>query len=141
MLLFMEYGGEKSIASLLRIILLLTLQCYIDIFQVSDADAFTYQQELRKFASSLGLRHLEFLCPGTLAGIVCKDAQTLKEYYAQIQQTRNLLDGPFAQQVDTSEDENVQATSKHYNTALPKDQDPEALKAAMPKRGKVQVSY
>jgi len=96
---------------------------------------------LRNFASSLGLKHLEFVRPGTLAGIVSKDAQTLEKYSAQVQQTRNLLDGPFAQQVDTSEDENVQATSKHYDTALPKDQDPEAFKAAMLKRGKVRVSY
>ena len=113
----------------------------IDILQVSDGDAFAYQRELRKLASSLGLKHLEFVRPGTLAGIVSEDAQTLEEYSVQVQQTRNLLDGPWAEQVDTSEDENVQATIKHYDAALPNNQDPEALKAAMLKRGKVRVSY
>ena len=121
--------------------MLLTLQYSKDILKVSDADAFAYQHELRKLVSTLGLKHLEFVRLGTLAGIVSKDAQTLEEYSAQVQQTRSLLDGPLAQQVDTSEDENVQATRKHYDTALPKDQDPEAVKAAMLKRGKVRVSY
>ena len=124
-----------------QVIVPLTLQYYKDILQVSDVNVFAYQHELRKLVSSLGLKHLEFVRAGTLAGIVSKDAQTLEEYSAQVQQTRNLLDGPFAQHVDTSEDENVQATSKHYDTALPKVQDPEAVKAAMLKRGKVRVSY
>ena len=92
---------------------------------------------MRKLASSLGLKQLEFVRPGTLAGIVYKDAQTLEEYSAQLQQTRKFLDGPFAQEIDTSDDENVQATSKHYDTALPRDQDLETVKAAMLKRGKV----
>ena len=116
---------------------LLTLHYYTDILQVSDADAFAYQHALRKLASSLGLKHLEFVRPGTLASIFSKDAQTLEEYSAQVQETRNLLDGPFAQEVAPSDDENVQATSKHYDTALPKDQNPEAIKAAMLKRGQV----
>lgn len=124
-----------------QIIVLLTLQYYVDILQVSDADAFAYQHELRKLVSSLGLKHLEFVRLGTLAGIVSKDAETLEEYSAQVQQTRDLLADPLAQQVDTNEDENVQATSKHYDTALPKDQDPEAVKTAMLKRGKVRVPY
>ena len=88
-------------------------------------------------ASSCGLKHLRFVRPGTLVGIVSKDAQTLEEYSAQVTQTRSLLDGPLAQQVDPSEEENVQATSKHYDTALPKVQDSEAFKDAMLKRGKV----
>lgn len=124
-----------------QIIVLLTLQYYIDILKVSDADTFAYEHELRKLVSCLGLKHLEFVRLGALGGSVSKDAQTLEEYSGQVQQTRDLLDGPLAQQVDTSEDVNVQATSKHYDTALPKDQDSEAIKAAMLKRGKVRVSY
>ena len=121
--------------------MLIALSYNIDILHVSDADAFAYQHELQKLASSLGLKHLEFVRPGTLAGIVSEDAQTLEEYSAQVQQTRNLLDGPFAQEVDTCYDENVQATSQHYDTALPKAQDPGAFKVTMLKRGKVGVSY
>ena len=92
-------------------------------------------------ASSCGLKHLRFVRPGTLVGIASKDVQTLEEYSAQVTQTRSLLDSPLAQQVDTSEEENVQATSKHYDTALPKVQDPEAFKDAMLKRGKVRGPY
>lgn len=120
---------------------MLTLQYREDILQVSDADAFAYQHELRKLASSLGLEHLEFVRPGTLAGIISKNAQTLEEYSAQVQKTRDLLDGPFAHRDDTCEDENVQATSKHYDTALPKHEDPQAFKALMLMRGKVRASY
>ncbi|KAL8719382.1 MAG: hypothetical protein Q9225_003612 [Loekoesia sp. 1 TL-2023] len=109
---------------------------YGDLLQVSDADALAYQQELRKLASSLGLQHLEFVRPGALAGVFSQEAQTLEEYSAQVQQTRNLLDGPFAEEVDANADENVQATSKHYDTALPEKQSSEAFKAAMLKRGK-----
>ena len=72
-----------------------------------------------------------------LAGIASEHAETLEEYSAQVQQTRMLLDGPLAKQVDSKDDENVQAISRHYDIALPKDPDPEAFKAAMLKRGKV----
>ena len=96
---------------------------------------------MRKLASSLGLKHLEFVRPGTLAGLISEDAQTLEKYSAQVQQTRILLEGAFAQEVDTSGDENLQATSRHYEKALRKDQDLEALKAAMLKRGNVRVFY
>lgn len=116
---------------------MLILQYHADLLQVSDADALAYQQELRKLASSLGLQHLEFVRPGALAGVFSQEAQTLEEYSAQVQQTRNLLDGPFAEEVDANADENVQATSKHYDTALPEKQSSEAFKAAMLKRGKV----
>ena len=118
----------------------LTLQYSIDILRIPDANAFAYQHELRNLASSLGLKHLEFVRPGTLVGIVSKDAQTLEEYSAQVQQTRSLLDGQFSQEIDSFENENTQAISKHYDTALPNAQDPEAFKAAMLKRGKVRVS-
>lgn len=111
----------------------------IDILQVSDATAFTYQNELRKLASSLGLKHLKFVRLATLAGFVSGDAQTLEEYSAQVQRTRSVLDGLLAQDFDANEDENAQATSKHYETALPETQDPEALKVAMLKRGTVGV--
>jgi hypothetical protein len=105
--------------------------------KVPDADAFAYQQELKKLASSLGLTNLVFVRPGTLAGIAPEEAKTLEEYSDHVSKTRNLLDGTLAQAVDPSEDENVQATSKHYDTALPQTEDPEAFKAAMLKRGKV----
>lgn len=118
-----------------------TLPYMIDILQVSDADAFAYQHELRELASTLDLNHLEFVRPGALVGIVPEDAQTLQEYSAQVQQTRSLLDGRFAQEIVTTDDENVQATSKHYDTALPNTQNPEAFKTAMLKRGKVRVSH
>jgi hypothetical protein len=108
-----------------------------DLLKIPDADAFAYQQELKKLASSLGLTHLVFVRPGTLAGIATEEAKTLEEYSHHVSKTRNLLDGTLAQAVDPSEDENVQATSKHYDTALPQTEDPEALKAAMLKRGKV----
>ncbi|KAL2830494.1 ankyrin repeat-containing domain protein [Aspergillus cavernicola] len=49
---------------------------------------------------------------------------------------RSLLDGALAQPVDPNENENVQATGKHYDTALPQTEVPEAFKAAMLKRGK-----
>lgn len=110
---------------------------YIDILNISDADAFAYQQDLQKLASSLNLKHLEFVRLGTLAGIVPKCAQTVEEYSAQVQETRSLLDRTLPQQVDIKEGENFQATSKHYDTALPQTQNPEALKTAMLKRGKV----
>ena len=84
----------------------------------------------------MGLKHLEFVRPGELAGIIPKSAQTVEEYSAQIHETRKLLDGPYAEQVDT-EDENALATSKHYDTALPAAQNPEAFKDAMMRRGKV----
>ena len=119
----------------------LTLHYNGDILRVSDADAFAYQHELRMIASSCGLKHLRFVRAGTLVGIASKDAQTLEEYSAQVTQTRSLLDSTLAQQVDTSEEENVLATSKHYDTALPKAQDPEAFKDAMLKRGKVRGPY
>lgn len=121
--------------------MLIILPFDIDILQVSDADAFAYQHELRELASSLGLKHLEFIYVSVLTGIVSKDTQTLQEYSAQVQQTRNLLDGPFAQEADVSNDENVQATSRHYDTALPNAENAEALKAAMLRRGKVRVLY
>ena len=92
-------------------------------------------------ASSCGLKHLEFVRLGKLAGVATNDAQTLEEYSAQIQQTRFLLDDALAQEVDLGGDENVQAVSKHYDTALPRDQNPEALKAEMLRRGKVRTSY
>ena len=92
-------------------------------------------------ASSCGLKHLKFVRPSTLVGIASKDAQTLEEYSAQVTQIRSLLDSPLVQQFDTSEEENVQATSRHYDTALPKVQDPEAFKDAMLKRGKVRRPY
>lgn len=76
----------------------------------------------------------------TLAGFVSENSQTLEEYSAQVQQTRNLLDGTLSQEIEAGEDENVQATSKHYDTALPKAQDPEAIKARMLNRGQVRVS-
>ena len=117
--------------------MLVTLPFDIDILQVSDADAFAYQQQLRELASSLGLKQIEFVYLGVLAGNVSKDIQTLEDYSTQVQQTRDLLDGPFVQEADVSNNENVQATSRHYDTALPKAQDPEALKAAMLRRGKV----
>lgn len=111
---------------------------YTDLLNVSDADAFAYHQELQKLASSRRLKHLEFVRPGTLAGIAPKDAQTLEEYSDHVQKTRNHLDGPLAEGIYLEEDENVRATSKHYDRALPKSEDPEAFKTAMLKRGKVE---
>ena len=64
------------------------------------------------------------MLPFKEAGINSEDVKTFEEYSAQVQQTRNFLNGLLAQKVDTSEDENVQAPSKHYDTALPKNQDP-----------------
>ncbi|EAW25559.1 isocyanide synthase family protein [Aspergillus fischeri NRRL 181] len=109
---------------------------YGDLLKIPDADAFAYRQELKKLASSLGLTHLEFVRPGTLAGIVPEEAKTLEEYSDHVSKTRNLLDGTLAQAVDPNEDENMQATSKHYDTALPPAEDHETFKAAMLKRGK-----
>ncbi|KAL9595536.1 MAG: hypothetical protein Q9219_006393 [cf. Caloplaca sp. 3 TL-2023] len=109
---------------------------YGDLLQVSDSDAFAYHKELRELASSLGLKHLEFVSAGSLAGTVSRAAQSLEEFSAQVKETRGLLDGQYAQDVDATGDENVQATAKHYDTALPKTQDAEAFKAAMLKRGK-----
>lgn len=108
-----------------------------DLLKISDADAFAYHQELKKLASSLELTHLEFVRPGELAGVVPESAKTIEEYSAHVSKTRMLLDGSLAQSVDPTEDENVQATSRHYDTALPQSDDPEAFKAAMLKRGKV----
>lgn len=109
----------------------------LDLLKIPDADAFAYHQELKKLAASLGLTHLEFVRPGTLAGIVPEEAKTLEEYSDHVSKTRNLLDGTLAQAVDPNEDENMRAISKHYDTALPQAEDHEAFKAAMLKRGKV----
>ncbi|KAF7712287.1 Uncharacterized protein PECH_003735 [Penicillium ucsense] len=133
-------GFADSIAEIYEggaaVVLVSDASVYGDLLNIPDADAFTYQQELKKLASSLGLTHLEFVRPGTLAGVAPEEAKTLDEYSKAVSQTRNLLDGTLAQSVDANEDENVQATSKHYDTALPQSEDPEAFKAAMLKRGK-----
>ncbi|EAW12218.1 isocyanide synthase family protein [Aspergillus clavatus NRRL 1] len=133
-------GFADSIAEIYEagatVVLVSDASVYGDLLNVADAEAFTYHQELQKLASSLGLEHLEFVRPGALAGIAPKDAHTLEEYSDHVNKTRNLLDGPLAQDVNPSEDENVQATSKHYDTALPTTDDPEAFKTAMLKRGK-----
>ena len=133
------YGGKHIVAS--PRIGTVANSHFVDLLEVPDADAFAYQEELQKFASSLGLKHLEFVRPGKLAGIAPQSASTLEEYSAQIQQTRGLLDCAFSEEVDPNGDENVQATSKHYDTALPKDKESEAFKAAMLRRGKVRSPH
>ncbi|KAL8835899.1 MAG: hypothetical protein Q9170_003126 [Blastenia crenularia] len=119
-----------------KVIIVSDASVYGDLLRVSNEDAFAYHNELKNHASSLGLKHLEFVSAGLLSGSVSKDAQTLEEYSTQVKETRNLLDSQYTEEVDATADENVQATSKHYDTALPKSQDPEAFKAAMLKRGK-----
>ncbi|EPS26252.1 hypothetical protein PDE_01188 [Penicillium oxalicum 114-2] len=133
-------GFADSIAEIYEggatVVLVSDASVYGDLLKISDADAFAYHQELKKLASSLELTHLEFVRPGELAGVVPESAKTIEEYSAHVSKTRMLLDGSLAQSVDPTEDENVQATSRHYDTALPQSDDPEAFKAAMLKRGK-----
>jgi pyoverdine/dityrosine biosynthesis protein Dit1/alpha-ketoglutarate-dependent taurine dioxygenase len=119
-----------------KVVIVSDASVYGDILNISDADAFAYREGLQKLASSLDLKHLEFTRPGALAGIAQQDAQTLEEYAEQVQKTRRLLDGELAPPADSADDENVKATSNFYDTALPKSEEPEALKAAMLKRGK-----
>ncbi|CAG8129137.1 unnamed protein product [Penicillium nalgiovense] len=99
------------------------------------SDAFAYHQELQKLTASLGLRRLEFTRPGALAGIVPQEAQTLKEYSDFVIKTRNHLDHSMSH-IPSVEDENRQATSRHYDTALPESNHPAALKNAILQRGK-----
>jgi pyoverdine/dityrosine biosynthesis protein Dit1/alpha-ketoglutarate-dependent taurine dioxygenase len=134
-------GFADSIADIYeggaKVVIVSDASVYGDILKISDADAFAYREGLQKLAKSLDLKHLEFTRPGALAGIAQQeDAQTLEEYSEQVQKTRKLLDGELAPPVDSAEDENVKATSNFYDTALPKTEEPEALKAAMLKRGK-----
>ncbi|OQE80469.1 hypothetical protein PENNAL_c0046G08580 [Penicillium nalgiovense] len=100
-----------------------------------DSDAFAYHQELQKLTASLGLRRLEFTRPGALAGIVPQEAQTLKKYSDFVIKTRNHLDHSMSH-IPSVEDENRQATSRHYDTALPESNHPAALKNAILQRGK-----
>ncbi|KAI4182038.1 MAG: hypothetical protein L6R41_006245 [Letrouitia leprolyta] len=133
-------GLADSIAEIYKpgsnVIIVSDASVYGDLLQVSDADAYAYQTELRELASSLGLKHLKFVRAGPLSGAVEKDAQTLEQFSAQVRKTRRELDTTYAEEVDTSKDENIKATSKHYDTALPTKQDPAAFKAEMLKRGK-----
>ena len=106
----------------------------IDILHVPDAESFAYYRNLRQLANSLGLEHIVFECAGSLAGIFSK-LDSLEGYTKQLRETRAILDGHSVD--DLRDDENVSATSRYYDTALPKHQDPEGLKASMLKRGKV----
>jgi len=107
---------------------------YPDLLNIPDEEAFAYHRGLQKLASSLGLQQVEFLRASTLTGANSKRVETLDEFSANIQQTRDELD---AQTVDPGMDENVQATSKHFERSLPKTNDTEGFKAAMLRRGKV----
>lgn len=119
-----------------NVIIVSDASVYGDLLQVPDADAYAYQTELRELASSLGLKHLKFVRAGPLSGAVAQDAQTLEQFSAQVRKTRRELDTTYAEDVDPSKDENIKATSKHYDNALPTKQDPAAFKAEMLKRGK-----
>ncbi|THC92793.1 hypothetical protein EYZ11_007722 [Aspergillus tanneri] len=79
---------------------------------ITDGDAFAYHQELQKLVTSLGLRFLDFVRPGTLAGIAPQEAQTVEE-------------------------KNVQAMSRHYDTAFPGNHDAHDVKTLMLQRGKL----
>jgi hypothetical protein len=70
---------------------------------------------------------------------VPQEAQTLEEYSDFVTKTRNHLDHSISH-VPSAEDDNRQATSRHYDTALPESNNPTALKNAMLQRGKVTVT-
>ncbi|OQD71103.1 hypothetical protein PENPOL_c001G02133 [Penicillium polonicum] len=132
-------GFADSIAEIYEggatVVIVSDASVYGDILNIADSDAFAYHQELQKLAASLGLRHLEFTRPGALAGIVPQEAQTLEEYSDFVTKTRNHLDHSISH-VPSAEDDNRQATSRHYDTALPESNNPTALKNAMLQRGK-----
>ncbi|KAJ5302222.1 hypothetical protein PENANT_c008G06619 [Penicillium antarcticum] len=118
-----------------KVVIVSDASVYGDLLNIAESDAFAYHQELQKLAASLGLRRLEFTRPGALAGIVPQEAQTLEEYSDFVIKTRNHLDHSMSH-VPSAEDENRQATSRHYDTALPESNHPAALKNAMLQRGK-----
>ncbi|KAA8645241.1 uncharacterized protein ATNIH1004_006660 [Aspergillus tanneri] len=88
------------------VVFILDASVYWNLLQITDGDAFAYHQELQKLVTSLGLRFLDFVRPGTLAGIAPQEAQTVEE-------------------------KNVQAMSRHYDTAFPGNHDAHDAYAAL----------
>ncbi|KAJ5613831.1 Isocyanide synthase A [Penicillium herquei] len=132
-------GFAESIAEIYdggaRVVIVSDASVYGDLLNIPESDAFAYNQELRKLAASLDLQYLEFTSPGALVGIVPQEAPTLEKYSEVLSKTRDHLAHSFSH-VSSIDAENEQATSRHYDTALPESDQPAALKNAILQRGK-----